>query len=69
MKKILGFLLLLLATLTSIPVNPAFATHDLDRDGILDEIDSCPNLQEDNEGTIDGCPSNFVHGMMRTMME
>ncbi len=26
----------------------------------MDEIDSCPNLQEDNEGAIDGCPSNFV---------
>ncbi|MEK6832388.1 MAG: hypothetical protein AABY17_06455, partial [Thermoproteota archaeon] len=61
MKKIhLGFLFLLLATLTSVTISPAFATDDSDRDGVPDEIDDCPNLQEDNEGVIDGCPSNFV---------
>ncbi|PIN96822.1 MAG: hypothetical protein COU45_05900, partial [Nitrosopumilus sp. CG10_big_fil_rev_8_21_14_0_10_33_7] len=40
--------------------SPVFATHDLDRDGVTDETDSCPNLQEDYNGAIDGCPSNFV---------
>jgi hypothetical protein len=42
------------------PINPAFAADDLDNDGVDDSMDSCPNLQEDYEGTIDGCPSNFV---------
>ena len=62
MKKIhsISFLFLLVATLTSMPINPVFAADDLDNDGVDDSIDSCPNLQEDYEGTIDGCPSNFV---------
>ena len=55
-----AFLVLLITTLTSIPLNPVSATHDLDRDGVPDEIDKCPNLQEDHEGSIEGCPSNFV---------
>ena len=42
------------------PINPVFAADDLDNDGVDDSIDACPNLQEDYEGTIDGCPSNFV---------
>ncbi|MCA9819455.1 MAG: thrombospondin type 3 repeat-containing protein, partial [Nitrosarchaeum sp.] len=42
------------------PLNPAHAVSDLDNDGISDDVDSCPNLQEDNEGALDGCPSNFV---------
>ena len=51
---------MLLTTLTSMPVNYTFAASDLDNDGVDDTIDACPNLIEDNEGTIDGCPSNFV---------
>jgi len=50
---------LLVSTLTSIPI-PASAQTDLDRDGVDDAQDKCPNLQEDFEGIIDGCPSNFV---------
>jgi len=42
------------------PINHTFAAGDLDNDGVDDSVDSCPNLQEDYEGTIDGCPSNFV---------
>ena len=49
-----------MATLTSIPIDPVFAADDLDNDGVDSSIDACPNLQEDYEGTIDGCPSNFV---------
>ena len=62
LKKIhfLPFLLLLVTTLTSVPINPAFAADDLDKDGIDDAMDACPNLQEDYEGPEDGCPSNFV---------
>ena len=52
--------MLLVTTITSIPITPSFAIEDLDNDGVEDFIDSCPNLQEDYEGTIDGCPSNFV---------
>ena len=62
MKKIhsLSFLLLLVTTLTSVPINPVFAVDDLDNDGISDSLDACPNLHEDYEGALDGCPSNFV---------
>jgi len=42
------------------PISSAFAADDLDKDGVDDSIDACPNLQEDYEGTVDGCPSNFV---------
>jgi len=51
---ILPFLVLLLTTLTSMPMAPAFAVDDLDNDGVEDSMDACPNLQEDNEGAIDG---------------
>jgi len=62
LKKIhiLPFLVLLLATLTSVPINYTFAVEDLDNDGVEDSMDACPNLLEDYEGPIDGCPSNFV---------
>ena len=56
----LSFLVLLLATLTSMPINYTFAAEDLDNDGIDDSVDSCPNLQEDYVGPADGCPSDFV---------
>ncbi|MBT8243595.1 MAG: thrombospondin, partial [Nitrosopumilus sp.] len=43
------------------PINPAFANgDDLDNDGVANSVDACPNLQEDYESTVDGCPSNFV---------
>ena len=59
-KYFVAFLVLLITTLSIVTITPAFATHDLDSDGIPDEADSCPNLQEDYEGSIDGCPSDFV---------
>jgi len=59
-KYFVAFLVLLITTLASVAISPAFATHDLDRDGVPDEIDKCPNLQEDHEGSLDGCPSDFV---------
>ena len=49
-----------MSTLSSIPIHSAYGESDLDNDGVLDEVDSCPNLQEDYEGDLDGCPSNFV---------
>ena len=51
---------MLISTLASITTLTAYAESDLDNDGVNDEDDSCPNLQEDYEGAIDGCPSNFV---------
>ena len=50
------FLFLLGSTL-SIPVAPILAASDIDNDGILDDVDNCPRLQEDYFGDIDGCPS------------
>ncbi|MEX1150448.1 MAG: thrombospondin type 3 repeat-containing protein, partial [Nitrosopumilaceae archaeon] len=38
----------------------SFSATDFDRDGVPDDEDSCPKLQEDYQGTIDGCPSTFV---------
>ncbi|MGH1522275.1 MAG: hypothetical protein ACRBB2_07995, partial [Nitrosopumilus sp.] len=46
--------------MTSVPLNPVLAVEDLDNDGVDDIYDSCPNLIEDYEGIVDGCPSNFV---------
>jgi len=56
----LSFLFLLFATLTSMPISYTFAAEDFDNDGVEDSIDLCPNLKEDYEGVIDGCPSTFV---------
>ena len=59
-QLIFGFLIFLVGTI-GITTNSAFAeTDDFDQDGVLDEMDKCPYLKEDNEGKIDGCPSNFV---------
>ena len=71
MKKILTlpFLILLFTVLTSMPVNFTFAASDLDNDGVDDAVDACPNLSEDNEGVIDGCPSNFVPWYDEDLME
>ena len=54
------FLFLLVSTL-SIPISPVVAASDLDNDGILDDLDSCPNLPEDYVGEVDGCPSSTVN--------
>ena len=54
------FLFLLGSTL-SIPISPILAASDIDNDGILDDIDNCPRLQEDYFGDIDGCPSKTVN--------
>jgi hypothetical protein len=59
-KYTLGFIFLLISTISSVPTLTAHAALDLDGDGVNDDVDSCPNLQEDYEGAIDGCPSNFV---------
>ena len=57
--SILGFLLLLVGTI-GIASNGIYAEiDDLDKDKVPNNIDKCPNLKEDNEGVIDGCPSNF----------
>ena len=50
------FLFLLGSTL-SISISPILAATDIDNDGVLDDVDSCPRLQEDYFGDIDGCPS------------
>ncbi len=54
------FLFLLGSTL-SIPISPILAASDIDNDGILDAVDSCPRLQEDYFGDIDGCPSKTMN--------
>jgi len=45
-KYLLGFLFLLVSVLSSIPTNSAFADHDLDKDGISDEVDQCKIMME-----------------------
>jgi len=42
------------------PISNTFAAEDLDKDGVEDSVDLCPNLKEDYNGPIDGCPSDFV---------
>ena len=59
-KYALVFLFLLGSTL-SIPISPILAASDIDDDGVLDDIDSCPRLQEDYFGDIDGCPSKNLN--------
>ena len=54
---LLGLLLILTATIGTVPVYSANGPLDKDRDGIPDNIDDCPNLPEDFEDMIDGCPS------------
>ena len=58
-KYAIVFLFLLSSTL-SISISPILAASDIDNDGVLDNIDSCPRLQEDYLGDIDGCPSQNV---------
>jgi len=63
MKKhyILGFLLLLTSTIGMLPSSVyAIEAIDSDGDGVPNDVDFCPNLLEDYEDTIDGCPSSFV---------
>ncbi len=59
-KYAIVFLFLLGSTL-SIPISPILAASDIDNDGILDDVDNCPRLQEDYFGDIDGCPSKTVN--------
>jgi len=42
------------------PISYTFAVEDLDNDGVEDSMDLCPNLKEDYEGAVDGCPSSFA---------
>jgi len=58
---LLGFLLLVTTTIGTIPVYSQTGVSDVDNDGIPDNVDDCPNLPEDYEGDIDGCPSE--HGI------
>ena len=52
-------LLFMLGSTLSISISPVLAATDLDidNDGVLDDVDSCPRLHEDYFGEIDGCPS------------
>ncbi len=76
MKKhyILGFLLLLTFTIGMFSSGVYAAEPiDTDGDGVPDSVDFCPNLLEDYDpqygNDIDGCPADFFHGMMLTLME
>ncbi|HSB50870.1 MAG TPA: thrombospondin type 3 repeat-containing protein, partial [Nitrosopumilaceae archaeon] len=64
LKSSLKFWLLVVFTISSIPLYTAFGqTDDHDRDGVPNGEDFCPNLKEDYAGEIDGCPSehNIPH--------
>ena len=55
------FALLLLLSLIPVLSSQVFSEEgDFDKDGVADAVDLCPNLTEDYESDIDGCPSNFV---------
>src|SRR3989304_5857821 len=56
-KILLGFLLLLTTTIGSIPAYSDNGVTDKDNDSIPDNVDYCPNLPEDFEDEVDGCPS------------
>jgi len=57
-KFSLQFWLLLVVTITSVPLFVVYAEkNDLDNDGIPDDKDHCPHLPEDYLDEIDGCPS------------
>ena len=59
--------LLLAATLLTLPVASTHAQSDIDRDGIDDSVDKCPNLQEDYQKELDGCaPQTTFRGTTRT---
>jgi len=60
MTRNLSLLLLLIIGSLSLVTVSAEEFYDLDKDGVEDSMDMCPNLKEDNEGVFDGCPSNFV---------
>src|SRR3970040_44737 len=57
-KILLGFLLLLTTTIGSIPAYSDNGVTDKDNDSIPDNVDFCPNLPEDFEDEIDGCPDS-----------
>ena len=54
-------LLFMLGSTLSISISPILAASDIDSDGVLDDVDSCPRLQEDYFGDVDGCPSKTVN--------
>ena len=56
-------LLFMLGSTLSISISPVLASTDLDidNDGVLDDVDNCPRLQEDYFGEIDGCPSRNLN--------
>jgi hypothetical protein len=67
MKKIqiFGFLLLLVSTVSMLQGSSyALETNDNDNDGVPNNLDQCPFLQEDYNpeygNNIDGCPADFV---------
>ena len=56
-------LLFMLGSTLSISVSPVLAATDvdIDKDGVSDDIDNCPRLQEDYFGEVDGCPSRNLN--------
>ncbi len=68
-RYVFGFLLLV-TILSSVSSFSAYGEeNDLDGDGVPDERDHCPNLQEDYSGEIDGCPSEHKSIMTLITME
>jgi len=57
-RYVFGFLMLVVSILSSVSSFSAYGEeNDLDNDGVPNEQDRCPHLQEDYSGEIDGCPS------------
>ena len=52
---------LLSAALEANGLGTGAAVADIDNDGVLDDVDNCPRLQEDYFGEIDGCPSRNLN--------
>ena len=46
---VLGFLFLLVGTISTVPVHTFAAPGDIDGDGVADEVDLCPFVKEDHE--------------------
>jgi len=60
-RYVFGFLFLFITTLSSLTAFSAYGDeNDLDNDGVPNEQDRCPNLQEDYSGEIDGCPDDYI---------
>ena len=57
-RYVFGFLFLFITTLSSLTAFSAYGDeNDLDGDGVPNDQDRCPHLQEDYSSEIDGCPS------------